>query len=272
MKRLWGHVMAGGLLVAGTAVISTACVNDNSTVFIFDVLEQQLVSPGSQCLYTSDPTQPYISAGVLDVGFRHTYSAEFLVGNQIVSQASATAPQTETSFVQFTGAVVKITDTAGNTVADYTEMVGAAALGPAQGTTPTYEPIGVTIVDEGTVTSLLPDLAPPPGMATGGTRTLVTHTYFFGQTLGGESVQTNVFSFPVTLCEGCLVSYSASDIDLNAPTPNCLLAASSSSSSSSALPGPCNQGQDDPIDCSQCLGVAVCLGNGAGFVVDAGTD
>ena len=65
MKRLWGHILAGGLLLGGAAAVSTACVKDNSTVFIFDVLAQQLVSPGSQCLFTTDPTQPYISAGVL---------------------------------------------------------------------------------------------------------------------------------------------------------------------------------------------------------------
>jgi len=272
MKRLWGHVMAGGLLLVGTAAISTACVNDNSTVFIFDVLAQQLVSPGSQCLFTTDPTQPYISAGVLDVGFRNTYFAEFLVGNQIVSQASTTAPQTETSYVQFTGAVVKITDTAGKTLANYTEMVGAAALAPAQGTTPSFEPIGVTIVDEAAVDSFIPGLE-PGGTDYGGTVQLITQTYFFGQTLGGESVQTNVFAFPVTVCYGCLVGYSAADVNPNAPLPNCLNA-TSSSSTSTALPGPCFPGEDDAIDCSQCLGLLVCQGNGSGFiaVTDAGTD
>jgi hypothetical protein len=264
--------MAGGLLLAGTAAISTACVNDNSTVFIFDVLAQQLVSPGSQCLFTTDPTQPYVSAGVLDVGLRTAYFAEFLVGNQIVSQASATAPQTETSYVQFSGAVVKVTDTADNTLAYYTEMVGAAALAPAQGTTPSFEPIGVTIVDEASIASYIQALE-PGGMDYGGTVQLITHTYFFGQTLGGESVQTNVFTYPVTLCYGCLVSYSASDVNPNAPLPNCLNA-TSSNSASTALPGPCFPGEDDAIDCSQCLGEKVCGGNGSAFTAgtDAGTD
>jgi hypothetical protein len=266
MKRLWGHILAGSLLLACAAAVSTACTHDNSSVFIFDVLEQQLVSPGSQCLYTSDPTQPYISAGVLDIGFRDTYFAEFLVGNQIVPQGNPTIPQTETSYVQFTGAVVRVTDTSGNQLADYTEMVGAAALPPAQGTTPSYEPIGVTIVDQGTVSQV------EQAVLQGGTRQLITHTYFFGQTLGGESVQTGEFSFPVTVCFGCLVSYSPSDIDENASVvPNCLLA--EGSSSGTALPGPCAPGQDDSIDCSQCLGLAVCRGSITGINAgDAGTD
>jgi hypothetical protein len=270
MKRLWGHVMAGGLLLAGTAAISTACVNDNSTVFIFDVLAQQLVSPGSQCLFTTDPTQPDITSGVLDVGFVDTYYAEFLVGNQIVPQGNASIPQTETSYVQFTSAVVKITDTADHTLANYTEIIGAAALAPAQGTTPSYEPIGVTIVNETAVASV------KQAVVAGGTRQLITHTYFLGATLGGESVQTNDFAFPVTLCYGCLVSYSASDVDLNAPIPNCLgaIESASASASSTALPGPCFVGQDDAIDCSQCLGLPVCSGIDTAIAAstDAGTD
>lgn len=266
MKRLWGHILAGGLLLGGAAAVSTACVKDNSTVFIFDVLAQQLVSPGSQCLFTTDPTQPYISAGVLDIGFRDTYFAEFLVGNQIVAQGQPTTPQTETSYVQFSGAVVRVTDTEGNQLANYTEMVGAAALAPAQGSTPSFEPIGITIVDEGTIAQI------SQPVVAGGTRQLITHTYFFGQTLGGENVQTGEFAFPVTVCYGCLVGYSEGDVDLNAPLPNCLLAAGSTSTST-ALPGPCFEGEDYSIDCAQCLGLPVCAGAGGTAVsTDAGTD
>jgi hypothetical protein len=260
--------MAGGLVLIGGAAVSTACVKDDSTVFIFDVLEQQLVSSGSQCLYTSDPTQAYISGGYLDVGFRTSYSAEFLVGNQIVPQGNPSIPQTETSYVQFEGAVVAVNDTDGNQISNYTYMVGAAALAPAQGTTPSYEPIGVTIVDQGSEATV------DSALKAGGTRTFITQTYFFGHTLGGESVQTNTFTFPVVLCYGCLVGYSQADIDENASiTPNCLLAANSTSASTT-LPEPCILGQDDTVDCSQCLGYLVCRGNLSGITSsgDAGTD
>src|ERR1700722_16809754 len=154
MKRLWGHILAGGLLLGGAAAVSTACVKDNSTVFIFDVLAQQLVSPGSECLFTTDPTQPYISAGVLDIGFRDTYFAEFLVGNQIVPQGNPSTPQTETSYVHLTSAVVTVSDIEGNQLANFSEIVGGEALPPAQGTTPSFEPIGLTIVDEATINKI----------------------------------------------------------------------------------------------------------------------
>jgi hypothetical protein len=263
MKRWWGHILAGSLLLAAAAAISTACVKDDSTVFIFDVLQQQLVSAGSSCLFTSDPTQPYISAGRLDIGFRETYQATFLVGNQIVPQGNPTIPQTETSYVQFNGAVVSITDTEGNQLANYTEMVGAAALAPAQGTTPSFEPIGVTIVDQGTVDQIA------PAVIAGATRTLITHTYFFGQTLGGENVQTGEFAFPVTVCYGCLVSFSPGDVDQDASViPNCENAVGSSSTT--ALPGPCYPGEDFSVDCSQCLALSICRPGGSGL--DAGTD
>ena len=82
MKRVWGrHVIgAAGLVGLGVATVS-ACAHDNSTIFIRNVLAQQVVSNGQQCLYTSDPTQAYITSGVLDVDFHGAYLAEFLIGN-----------------------------------------------------------------------------------------------------------------------------------------------------------------------------------------------
>ena len=101
------------------------------------------------------------------------------------------------------------------------------------------------------------------GLAAGGSVRVVTYTQFFGNTLGGESVQSDNFEFPVDLCQGCLVLFSASDDNPSSafPQPNCNLAsaaAASGTGSTSSLPSPCNTGQDYPTDCSQCLGQAVC--------------
>ena len=267
MKRVWGHILAGGMLLACAAGVSTACVQDNSTIFIFDVLAQQLVSPGTACTYTSDPTQAYTPAGKLDLGFIDAYSAIFLVGNQIVPQGNATTPTTETSYVQIQGAVVHITDVEGNTLADYTQPVGGAAIAPAQGSVPSYEAISVEILNPSTTEPLR------SFVEAGGTRQLITYTYFYGKTLGGQSVQTGQFGFPVTVCYGCLVSYSKSDVDESASiVPNCLLAVGSATSTS--LPVPCTLGEDDSVDCSQCLGYPVCRGSISGIVsnLDAGSD
>jgi hypothetical protein len=93
---------------------------------------------------------------------------------------------------------------------------------------------------------------------------------FFGHTLGGESVESNEFGFPVQICNGCLVSFPAAEQSLSLPTPNCALAGASGSTATSV---PCIIGQDLSVDCSACQGRAVCSVNepmGGATTVDAG--
>ncbi len=69
MKRVWGHVLTGATVLAGlgtAGAVVSACVHDDSTLFVSRVLAQQLVATGMQCVYTGDPTQPSVPAGILD--------------------------------------------------------------------------------------------------------------------------------------------------------------------------------------------------------------
>ena len=256
MKRVWGHVLAGVSLLAGAGVVMPACVHNDSSLFVQDVLAPQFVTAGQACSFTSDPTQPFLSSGILDVALRTEYDPTFLVGNQLVSQSNSQQLQTETSIITIQGAVVRITDSAGNQLNTFTRL-SSATVYPATGTTPGYAPITVTAVDPGTATNAV------AGMAKGGSVRVVTYVQFFGQTLGGESVQSDDFEFPVDLCDGCLVLFSATDDNPSSafPQPNCNLAsaaAMSGTGSTSSLPSPCLIGQDYSTDCSQCLGTAVC--------------
>ena len=77
----------------------------------------------------------------------------------------------------------------------------------------------------------------------------------FGQTLGGDTLETNLpFEYPIDVCFGCLVSFPPDSVDTSKPQPNCL----------APLPGasgdyaPCITGQDQPIDCRMCSSVGVC--------------
>lgn len=265
MKRVWGHVIAGAALAGlGVATIS-ACAHDNSTLFIRDVLAQQLVTNGQQCLYTADPTQPYITNGVLDIDFLDAYTATFLVGNQAVPVGNPSTPNTETSRITLQGGIVRITDSAGNQLASYTRYA-ATTIDPLSGTEPSYAPIALTILDENTVAGIAGQVA------SGGTVRLVTYTRVYGYTLGGDYVESGDFEFPVDVCKGCLITFAPEDMDPAYPEPNCVAAAKNATTTS--LPVPCNPGQDDTIDCSQCQGVPDCAGRGPSFasVLDGGAD
>jgi hypothetical protein len=268
MKLVLGHYLAGLTMLSGAAVFASACVKDDSTIFVDEVLAPQLVTPGAACMFTSDPTQTFLFSGELDVAFAHQYTAAFLLANQIVPRGDPSQPQTETSYVQIQGAVVRITDSQGNQLSTYTRLA-SATIPPAVGSTPSYSPIEMTILDSNTIESsavLVP-------VEAGGTRRLITYTKFFGQTLGGVSVETGEYEFPVDVCFGCLIRFSAADIDPNIPGLNCGGAVSSSAAASttSALPVPCVAGQDDAIDCSECLSVPACLGTASSGIADAGT-
>jgi len=259
--RVWGRVLVGASVLAATGIVLTpGCVHDDSTLFVQTVLAPQLVSPGQTCIFTNSPSQTTLSSGLLDVGLRNEYDPTYLVGNQMVAQVNSQQLQTETSIITIQGAVVRITDASGKQLNTFTRL-SSATVYPASGTTPGYAPISVTTVDEGTATAAV------SGLAAGATTRLVTYVQFFGTTLGGTSVQSDDYEFPVDVCNGCLVTFSSTDINPLLPLPNC----AGTGTSATSLPSPCVMGQDYATDCSQCQGLAVCQGALAGkIIVDAG--
>lgn len=256
MKRVLGHVLAGGTVLAAGAFLVVACKHDDSTLFVQDVLAPPLVTAGQTCTFTADPTQPTLSSGTLDYGLRQHYDANFLVGNQAVAKVNSQQLETETDIITIQGAIVRITDSAGNQLANYTRLAGATVY-PSTGTTPGYAAItGVTIVDSATLAA---DTALQTNIAGNGSSRLVTYTKFFGQTTGGTYVESGEFEFPVDVCYGCLVAYSAADQNPLAQTPNCINAAAAATSGAST-PESCVPGQDFDIDCAECQALPVCRG------------
>jgi hypothetical protein len=244
MKRVWGHGLTGLLLLVGVAGASAggpACVHDDSTIFVSDVLAPQFVTAGMACTFTADPTQAVLGQGTFDAALALEYKAVFLVGNQLVPRGDPNQPNTETSFVSLAGAVVRIVDSTGTQLITYTQPV-AGTIPPSSGTTPGYLSVGVTIIDNVTASSL----------GVGVTDHVVSYVRFFGKTVGGESVESNEFGFPVDVCRGCLVSFPVAEDDPNQRVqPNCGLAGAAASSTASSVP--CFIGQDLPVDCSVCV-------------------
>jgi hypothetical protein len=218
-----------------------------SPLFVRDVLAPHFVSSGQSCIYSSDPAQPFLSNGTLDTVLRDRYDAVFLVGNVLAAEADAAALLTETSWVNIQGVVVRITDSIGTQLSSYTRLA-SATVAPAAGSSPGFSAVGpVTVVDPNTVRGL--------NVSVGNVRRLVVYAQLFGTTLGGQSIETGIFEFPVDVCRACLISFTPADVNPACDAPNCL--------GNLALPPdagqtvPCSIGQDFAVDCQVCKAVGV---------------
>ncbi len=255
--RLWGHVCSALVVVGGAGILSSACAHDDSTIFVYDVLAGTASTTG--CSFTPDPTQAFLSSGVLDAALRGAYDATFLLANQMVPQGDPTVPTTETSFITIQRADVKITDANNNQLGAFSTKT-SATLNPATGNTPGFVPVAITLIDEGTVQSLIKNTP----LTVGGVDRVETIVKFFGKTTGGVSVESNEFTFPVDVCYSqvgapCLVTFPAGVSDLTrTPSLNCVLGAQGTATTTSSVATPCRVGQDAPVACSLCLSNPIC--------------
>ena len=140
------------------------------------------------------------------MGFTDRYIATILVGNHI-PQGDPIQARTETSRIEIQGAVVRITDAAGNQLNTYT-AVTAGTIDPASGSSPSYAVMDVEAIDPSVVASFLGEAgskALPGGdsiLSVGGTQQqLISYMKVFGQTLG-DHVESNDFEFPISICAG----------------------------------------------------------------------
>jgi hypothetical protein len=263
MNRGRAYVMMGPLVAGALTLVSACKEHDDTSLFVKQVLAPKLVSPGVGCVFTSDPTQAYITSGVLDVALSPGgYTAEFLLGNQLVPEANPNVPTTETSYINVAGAVVTVTDSAGNVLGSFTRLT-TAVIPPSSGGIPTFSPVGVLIVDPVSL-SKLTVLSTVPGAVV----RVVASVQFFGETLGHQSIESDTFQFPVDVCKSdpangysCLVAFTTADIKPGCGLLNCLGNGTTTSTSNAQVP--CELGQDLAVDCSQCLGLAVCDPNEA---------
>jgi hypothetical protein len=246
MNRTWGRllVLITGALFAG--VVAPACASNDQSVFIRQVAAPPASRQNGSCLYTVDPTLPFLSEGTLDVGVRDDYYARLIYGNQLSARADRTANRTESNRVTLNGAVVRVTTTDGTLIREFTS-VSTGFADPAVGDTPSYGVLAVTIIDRATRDLLANGLNKRAD-----TKLVIANVKGFGQTLGGVDVESNEFSFPIRVCKGCLVSFEKSnDVNLQ-PAPNCLLALAE------GTPLPCLAGQDEVTPCQVCRGRDVC--------------
>lgn len=233
------------LLATATVGIMVAalpsCADNNSSLYIAGIAARQ------QGACTVKPTfdSTLIQKGVLDREFSTEYVAALLVGNQILERGSRERVRTETSRVALTGAEITLEDAQGNRLVPKFSTIGTGLADPSDGTTPGIAAMFVTIIPS-TVAGQLP------------AGTIVSKVRVFGTTLGNQDVESSELLYPIEVCDGCLVTYPASDRDLTADGADyqCKQGTDSTNMDNSADALPCSLGIDLPVHCALCSNVS----------------
>jgi len=224
ISTLAERVIAIGFVV-GISALSAGCADNNQTIFI---RQAQARDPGDGCVAKADPTGLFRNQGLVDTTLSALeYRAPLLVGNQLVPRGNSATLRTETSRVVFFEAEVEMFDFEGNSLGGFSQPVSGFA-DPSSGTDPGYGLVSATLADAATMAN---------ASAQGG-QTIVSRVQIFGETLGGLSVETGLWDYPIFVCAGCLGCVEPESCD------------------DELLPT-CTVGQDDPIDC-RCIGAGQC--------------
>jgi hypothetical protein len=242
MESFTRRMLFGAMALAPALLAGPGCADNESTIFIRQV---QAHVAGS-CGVDNSPTSLAVLRGSLDLAFQRQYRADLLVGNQLVPRGNSSQLRTETARVEIQGTIVRAEDASGAVVWGPVTVPGAGFIDPASGSNPNYGVVDTVLLGS----DLGATLVDPLMMNRGVVRYFTSVAKVFGRTLGGMSVETGEWRFPISVCYGCLVVFppDATDPKINPPLPNCLLSLTSGTN----VVHPCIVGQDDAIDCRVC--------------------
>jgi hypothetical protein len=183
------------------------------------------------------------------VALRDNYEAVLLVGNQLISRGDNLQTRAESNKAHLEGAIVRVTDANGNDIAEFTAQSEGFA-DSANGTVAGFGLIGVTLLDAPTLAKIAGGLAP------GGTKLVLAEVKVFGETLGGDDLESGEFQWPIEVCNGCLISFLGADdpltqgVDCNLSSSAAGGAAGGGGTTTTQLG--CHVGQEDPVPCTVC--------------------
>lgn len=235
------NTTAAGLLALGAALSSSACVDNDSSLFVVGVFNLS----STQCLAEPDSNAVMMPQGVLDRAFTRSYRAALLVGSHLTERGSREKLRTETSRLQIEGAHIQIFGTTGDTVSFDSPATGLT--NPASGTDPSLSAVFAQFIrpqDMGNPAN------PDDYGVIGAPGQIIVRVSIFGTTLGGQQIESGEYDFPILVCDGCLVTYPADAADTDAdPNGPYLCSSSVDSAQESTI---CTLGQDDLIPCTYC--------------------
>ncbi|MBK8169462.1 MAG: hypothetical protein IPK60_03850 [Sandaracinaceae bacterium] len=189
-------------LVLVAFALMGGCVDDNPGFFILNA-----AVPDTQC--TFDESSPALTTGTFDVGNPYAHYAMYpIYQSWLRTRYSGSPPRVDANGIQIETANVRLTDASGaplpisqpNFSVTSTGFV-PTALDTTAGTGPGYIDLIPSIAaDE------IRDLhlaSPPDASGNATTFDLVAHVTVLGRTVGGQSIQTQEWSWPITICDGC---------------------------------------------------------------------
>ncbi|MDB5214755.1 MAG: hypothetical protein JWO86_2682 [Myxococcaceae bacterium] len=247
MKRIWGHVVSGVAVALTASAVMPACATNDQSIFIRAALAPSANRQMGGCVYTGDPTQAELFEAHADLGVTDSYFAVLLVGNQLIPRSDSLSNRAESNRVHINGAIVRVTETSGALIREFTSSSVGFADAASNGT-PAYTSIGVVALDAPTRDIILPTLTNRVV-----SKTILINIKAFGTTLGGKDVESGEFQLPMQVCNGCLVDFSTGN-DPTQPQPNCL---KPTAMAQTAATSPCFRGQDEPVLCQTCIGTRV---------------
>ena len=222
--------VAAATIMLAFGLFGGGCADNESALFVRAVLHR--VAPA--CAPRASPESETLGGGTLDTVFSDThggsYVAALLVGNQLARVGNADQVRTETARITLRGAVVEVRDPSqGENSAPIVEYTtdGTGFVDPGAGTNPGYGIMYAELI--------------PSGLQLSTTRVNVA-VRVFGDTLGGDEIESNQLTFPISICTGCLIDFTRSASDGTCLTGDL----------GSGTAAPCRPGQDDPVPCETC--------------------
>ncbi|HEX9298055.1 MAG TPA: hypothetical protein VF881_19580 [Polyangiaceae bacterium] len=244
MKISLGRAPLLAMTIAPMLLAGAGCADSESSIFIRQA-QAPIAGTSSGCQYDPSPSGLFLTAGTLDVAFRLQYTAGLLVGNQLVARGNSSQLRTETARVQLQGTIVSLEDAHGTVVWGPLTVPASGFIDPASGSTPSYGITESVLIGAEFGGGLLTELQGSAGLV----RHFTSVAKVFGHTLGGMSVESGEWRFPINVCYRCLISFppEANDPKVT-PQPNCDAPATTGTS----IVQPCAVGQDDTVDCRIC--------------------
>ncbi len=239
MRRLsFKSLFTLGVACLGATTLPSCATND-SMLFITGVYARRQ----GACTPVAEADAPILAKGTLDRLFAREYRAALVVGNQITERGSREQLRTETSRVSLKGAEVRLESLRGELLYEPFSSTATGFVDAATGTSPSLTVMYASLIPASVEPSL------PDG-------TLVAKVRVYGDTLGGEEVESSELAFPIELCTGCLISYPASARLTEGTDEDGYICKKTGESSSSAAGGeaemPCVLGIDIPAPCTVC--------------------
>ena len=228
---------AAPCLVAGAL---PSCATNDNIMFIVGVG----VRKSGACQVKPDLESSTLSKGGMDRLLTSEYVASLIVGNQVMQRGSRERVRAETSQVSIKGAEVNIETPQGAEIVPAFSSISTGFIDASDGTDAAVATVSATLIPA----SIAPLL--PRG-------TVVVKVRVFGTTLGGEEVESSELSFPIEICDGCLVRFEAVDRDLAASATEyqCKQATDDAATVGSAVDSACSPGIDFTIPCTACSGL-----------------